>query len=132
MTLYASYTAWLHATPYKAEQTRIAEMKQDKIPPAYPPVSWEWVVRYWQDVGLCMSAGGYPHALTWQEISAWQALSGVKMTAWLAETLKKMSAAYVSGLHEFSKEFAECPYMPEIISQEHAQAIERKIERIFS
>ena len=79
-----------------------------------------------------MSSGGYPNALTWQEIWAWQQSLGIRLNHFEASTLKKMSAAYVSGLHEFSKEFAECPYMPEIISQEHAQAIERKIERIFS
>jgi hypothetical protein len=107
-------------------------MRQDKIPPVFPPVAWGWVVNYWHEIGLCMSSGGYPNALTWQEISAWQANAGIHLNHFEALALKQMSAAYVSGLHEFSKEFAECPYMPEIISQEHAQAIERKIERIFS
>lgn len=103
LILHVRHRAWLAARPGKGKDRRSrAEIFQadedagrDRPELDLPPADFGGqLVDHLFDVGP--SAAG--EALTFQEIAAWSAATGIALDAWEASTLKLLSCAYLAEL----------------------------------
>ena len=96
--------AWIATTPKKAKVPRrvdleIRSLRGDDVPDAEPPdldFELEYLVAYLLEAGPI--EGDRP--LSWQELSAWQELTGARLDSFEAVALRRMSAAYYNMLNE--------------------------------
>jgi len=51
-----------------------------------------------------------PSEVTWQEIGSWSALTGIKLSAWESNTIKRLSAIYTSCATKYHDSTAVAPY----------------------
>jgi len=51
-----------------------------------------------------------PSEVTWQEISSWCALTGIKLSVWESNTIKRLSAIYTSCANRYHDSTAVSPY----------------------
>lgn len=67
-----------------------------EAPPMPAGFGYLWTAH--QDVSAGRGTGGMgPARLTWGDLTAWQAVSGVQLTAWEAEVVLAMDAALVEA-----------------------------------
>lgn len=113
--------AWFNAKPRAPEvpgavssqgkqqdRTRAQEIVARGGTPLMPDIDGaEYLVDYWQDLGMAQSEGGVPTPLSATEIAAWQQSTGNELQPWEFHILREMSRAYLRQLHESEK--PECP-----------------------
>lgn len=97
--------AWLNtaptpgkATPTSApRKTRMQKLQADGTSPAMPPL-WrgEHLLDYLWDVGPVMGSGMGAAALTYGELHAWQANTGIALQPWEAQLLRHLSREYAA------------------------------------
>lgn len=75
-----------------------------------PPVDAEYIVSYWQDLGLCGAGAMGAAPLSASEIDAWARLGAVELEPWEFNTLRQMSQHYISSLHESESPDALPPF----------------------
>lgn len=51
-----------------------------------------------------------PSEVTWQEISSWCSLTGIKLSVWESNTIKRLSAIYTSCANRYHDSTAVSPY----------------------
>ena len=51
-----------------------------------------------------------PTEVTWQEISSWCNLTGIKLSAWESNTIKRLSAIYTSCAQRYQDSTAPSPF----------------------
>ena len=51
-----------------------------------------------------------PTEVTWQEISSWCSLTGIKLSAWESNTIKRLSAIYTSCTQRYHDSTAPSPF----------------------
>lgn len=51
-----------------------------------------------------------PTEVTWQEISSWCSLTGIKLSVWESNTIKRLSAIYTSCAQRYQDSTAPSPY----------------------
>jgi len=51
-----------------------------------------------------------PSEVTWQEISSWCALTGIKLSEWESHTIKRLSSIYTSCASRYHDSTAVAPY----------------------
>lgn len=51
-----------------------------------------------------------PSEVTWQEIGSWSALTGIKLSVWESNTIKRLSAIYTSCANKYHDSTAVAPY----------------------
>jgi len=64
------------------------------------------VLEYLIDLGVATSESSITHL----EIYAWMANTGIDLSSWEAQTIKRLSNTYLSSSHEFRKSDAETPW----------------------
>jgi len=74
---------------------RIREWQRAGKKPPLPPCRARHLADYLFEIGPDMAAGMGVVPISWQEISAWQANSHVRLTAWEARLIRRLSGAYV-------------------------------------
>lgn len=130
MILFARYLGWLHATPEKQSESRLADMTRWQIPPQYPPLERAgYLADMLGELGWCEYSGGYPAPLSWGELSAWQSLTGTELDTWEAELLRQASGEYLRW--QSKREQVDAPYEPENDSEDYLDAMNRKIQQVF-
>lgn len=58
------------------------------------------------ELGITLGDG----AITHQELRAWMDNTGIELSAWEAQSIKRLSEAYLSGSYESRKQDAETPW----------------------
>ena len=51
-----------------------------------------------------------PSEVTWQEISSWCSLTGIKLSVWESNTIKRLSTIYTSCANRYHDSTAVSPY----------------------
>jgi hypothetical protein len=123
--------AWLHAVPKPPEGSRRAKhgdqaarisrldsLKKDKVPPPLPPNPVPHIMERLIEIGLTEATGTGSAPLSWRELSAWQANTGVTLAAWEARLLRKLSVAYLSESRRAEDENCPPPWRAEVTEQE--------------
>lgn len=64
--------------------------------PTFPEVTARYLVKYLFEIGPCASNGMGLSSISWQEISAWQEQTGMRLSAWEASAIKRSSNAYAA------------------------------------
>lgn len=76
--------------------------------PALPPLTaGEHIITHLFDAGPVLHTGMGPVPLSWSELATWQRVTGVELTPWEAQTLRRLSAEYIA-----TQQAAEDPAMP--------------------
>lgn len=72
------------------------------------------------------------HAVTFQEIASWMGITGIDLTPWEAETVRKMSGAYCNGVIEYRDKFSPPPvYHDDRPITEVRKDVSDKVSQIF-
>lgn len=116
LTLYVKHVAWLHARPRiksgkadkPGDRSRDEQMRAAGQTPALPPLlAGEHVIGHLFDAGPVLHTGMGPVPLSWSELATWQTVTGIELTPWEAQTVRRLSAEYVT-----TQQAAEDPGMP--------------------
>jgi hypothetical protein len=123
LTLYARQLAWFKAIPVvkqeksvasgdkQAELTRAEKIQKNGGKPLMPDVGdAEYVITYWQDLGMVEMGAMGPVPLSAREIISWQQCTGVELTAWEYRAIKQMSQAYLMQSKDSEKPECEPPF----------------------
>lgn len=84
--------------------------------PRIPPVSARHVAEWWLEIGPTSGEG----AVTWQDMAAWERITGIELEPWEARAIRAMSVAFRSEQYAARKKDCPAPYsgeMEEIISR---------------
>jgi hypothetical protein len=108
---------WLHSTPSKASQPRIKSFKDDPPLPDVPDAA-QYMTGLLFDVGPATQSG----ALSWQEIQAYQSLTGKQLSAWEAQTLRNMAICYVNEYNAGREPTRPAPFVKPMESVQMKQA----------
>lgn len=98
--------AWLNATPDEGTQSRREEFESNNQAVEAPDCSAAYILDYLLELGMTIGE----HALTHSEIRAWMQNTGIDLSSWEAQTLKKLSEAYLSMTFEAKKNDSETPW----------------------
>lgn len=69
-----------------------------------------YMIEHLMDAGPALHTGMGPVPLSWVEIESWQRGAGIALTPWEAQTMRRMSLAYVSEQHAAQETDAPPPY----------------------
>jgi len=68
------------------------------------------VVEWWMEIGPTAPDG----AICWQEMAAWERLTGVELAPWEARAIRRMSSAFLAQRHEARKPNCPPPYTTDV------------------
>lgn len=102
-------------------------MKADKIEPDIPPNPMPHLTGWLFEIGPTSSNGMGPVPIGWQEIAAWQELTGNEINPWEARTLRKMSADFVSTMHDAKDKSFPPPFTSAEAIARNRDAVSRQI-----
>ncbi|WP_419827657.1 phage tail assembly chaperone [Sphingomonas sp.] len=118
--------------PRPAEGSRRARSDQDgrkklsrleaqygtKVPPPMPPNPAPHIVDRLMEIGLHEAAGMGVVPLSWREITAWQENTGVRLEAWEARLIRRLSADYVNESRLAEDESRPSPWRAPVTKRE--------------
>jgi hypothetical protein len=123
LILYARQLAWFRSMPVskqeksvasgdkQAELTRAEKIQKNGGKPLMPDVGdAEYVITYWQDLGMVEMGGMSAVPLSAKEIVSWQQCTGVQLEAWEFRAIKQMSQAYLVQSKESEKPECQPPF----------------------
>lgn len=123
LILYARQLAWFRSIPIakqeksvatadkQAELTRAEKIQKNGGRPLLPDVGdAEYVITYWQDLGMVEMGAMGPVPLSAREIISWQQCSGVELEAWEFRAIRQMSQSYLMQAKESEKPECEPPF----------------------
>ncbi len=87
-----------------------------------PPCSAPYLLGYLFEVGPAMHTGMGDAPLSHSEIAAWQANTGIRLTAWEARTLRRLSVDYVNETARATLASAKAPWVDEDMNVERVVA----------
>jgi hypothetical protein len=91
--------AHLEAAARQGDRRAAAELRVDPLPDAIRPV-WNAFTELHEARG---SSGHAPAAVTWQDIAAWQSVSGIELSRWEVECLRALDGVAMAA---FSRQMA--------------------------
>jgi peptidoglycan hydrolase-like protein with peptidoglycan-binding domain len=140
VSLYVRQLAYLHApieTPSKKNlkkstttqpATRMQRFDDQGVQPPLPDAGpAAHLVGYLLDAGPTGHGGMGPTPLTHSDIVAWQANTGVELTAWEARTLRALSVDWIASSHDATQPDCAAPWV-----ELQADTRERVAERVRS
>lgn len=85
----------------------------DDYQPDMPPLrSAEYLLGYLWEMGPTVAAGMGVGPITFGEMLAWQQLTGVRLAAWEARFVRRLSLEYLSESNKATKIDAPPPWVP--------------------
>jgi len=106
--LTVRHLAWLHTVPEGETQSRSKNLDPGDSRLKLPKhENGAYLLGMLSELGFARSG---PDSIDYQEIAAWCNVTDTELTAWEAETLHKLSDAYVVQLHRSKDSNAEPPY----------------------
>lgn len=96
--------AWLAATPKPPKgakrtpqkHSRLEALKIEGVLPPMPPNPLPQLLTWLVEMGISEAAGMGAVPLSWREINAWCARTGVDLTPWQGRTIRQLSAEYLA------------------------------------
>ena len=88
------------------------------------------MVDYLWDAGPCMTGGMGKSPLTHSEIKAWQDNTGIELTAWEAQTLRRLSNAFVAESEDAKAPDCPAPWSS-VITEISRTDVGRKVQNAF-
>lgn len=86
-----------------------------------------YLLEYLSEIGEARPSGNSLTSIDWQEIKAWQMMTGVKISSWDAQMLKHLSGVYVGQYHQ-----AEDPNCPPPAMEIPSEAVlQRRLESLM-
>jgi len=108
--------AYYHAVPQGADKARIDTLIKDANNNpimSLPKMGKEiYLVSLLYSAGTVLQTGSGIIGLSWQEIEAWQNVTGFQLYPWELQIIKNMSVAYASEYSKASSKDAEIPFSP--------------------
>lgn len=136
LSLYVRQLAWLNTAPAPTgpkgvprkdavAMTRLAAKQKRGEAIEMPPLRREayYLIEYLLEVGPTGRDGA---VVEWSEIQAWQAMSGVHLSAWDAHMLRRLSAAFSKEVKRAESAAALPPLNP-YITEEHRKSVSTRI-----
>lgn len=90
----------------------------------------QYVLTYWQELGMFQSNGMGATPLSAMEIAAWQQCSGIALQSWEFHILREMSRAYLAQLHESESPDCPPPY-GDPVNNFDRQVVSKKVSNAF-
>ena len=113
---------WLHATPEKKKQSRLAEFGEDN-PVCDMPSADTLIVTWFHQLGRCTSNGMGVVAVSFTELSAFNERMQLNLSPWESEILVNMSREYSVMLNSAKDPLMSAPWHSEHFDElEHARA----------
>lgn len=122
LELYVRQAAWLNTVPEKAKQPRY----KTSATPMPPLKGGAYLASILFEIGPALPSGmGGLVSISELDIAAWQSNRDLRLTAWEARTIKRLSQAYASEAASASDPKALAPYVPpkELIPREQRERI---------
>lgn len=97
-------------------------------PPNPAPHITDWLL----EIGPAFGTGMGERAIDWQDMRAWQELTGIELEPFEARTIRRLSQVFISARHEAKKPDCPIPYAglrEEIISQR--EKVAKRIKGAF-
>jgi hypothetical protein len=112
-------TAWLHARPKgrdgkPGEQSRLERMRGRGDAPLLPVNPAQYLTEWLFDVGPSSAGAMGEGILAYQDLAAWQSISGVSLLPWEARTLRRLSVEYLAERQKAEEQACPAPYSGEI------------------
>jgi hypothetical protein len=82
-------------------------MEANGVEPSMPDNPAPYLTRWLLEIGPSVPAGMGEGVIGWQDMAAWERLTGVELSPWEARTLRRMSQAFVNQRSDARK--ANCP-----------------------
>ena len=90
----------------------------------------EYVVKYWQDMGLVSPGVNGPTPLSSQEIVSWSIGTGNELSSWEFQILREISKAYLVELREAEKPERLPPY-GDPVNEFDREMVSKKVTNAF-
>jgi len=120
--------AWLHVTP-RDKKGKLLRARAEGYKGKQPdPGPLGYLLEYLKEVGPAMVNGNFPAPVSWQEIQAWQELTGINLDAFEAQIIRELSCVYAEQYVKSEK--IECP-PPWVDAQADKTAISERVKRLF-
>lgn len=120
--------SWLHTTPEKQDQTRYERYINDEVILSIPEVKCMYLFEYLLKMGVMCFSGMINVPLSWSEIKSWCELTGVRLSAWEVQTIRRASEVYVEQV-ELSRK-PDAP-MPERVIEQDPRKLAKHIKSIL-
>lgn len=116
----------------KPEQlTRAQKIQRNGGSPMFPSVGdANYVITYWQDLGVVESGAMGPIPLSAKEILSWQQCSGIHLQPWEFKVLRDMSRLYLIQ-HEESKNPECSPPFGDPVNEFDRAVVSKKVSNAF-
>lgn len=112
--LYVQQWAWLSTRAKDQTKSRMEILDDDELADRFPEVgSFGYIIETLSKIGVALNDGNGVHGLTWVEINAFLCATRMHLTAWEAETIKRLSALYASSVLKYDNIDAQAPYRTE-------------------
>lgn len=100
--------AWLHTVPEKAKQPRY----KTRTVPMPPLEGGHYLLNILMEIGPTKIVGmGSAFGIDEVDIAAWQANSGLRLSGWEAQTVRRLSQEYAAELSSSKDANAQPPYV---------------------
>jgi hypothetical protein len=107
-------------------------MKAEGIPVDLPdnplPYLTDWLI----EIGPLATGGMGPAPLDWSDIANWQSLVGIRLDAWEARTIRKLSREFLDQMTKAKKPECPAPYSTGAVNEEAVTEQFRKMFRFAS
>lgn len=104
-------------------------MRDKGEPIFYPPNPAEYITDWLFEIGPVAAGAMGPVPIGWQDMAAWERLTGNELDPWEARTIRRLSQAYVAQAYE--AENLNCPE-PRLAEEKQAEARREKVTQQFS
>lgn len=113
------------------ELSRAQKIEQNGGTPLFPYVGdAQYVITYWQDIGVVEAGAMGPVPLSSKEIASWQECSGVELQPWEFRVLREMSRRYLIQAEESKKPECPPPY-GDPVNEFDRQIVSKKVGNAF-
>lgn len=102
---------------------RLGEMQ-----PEFPPVQFNYLQKWLEDLGWCESDGMGARGISWPALAAWSQLSGNDVDPWEAECLHAASTNYAAYWAQAKDPMCPCPWDG---ARTDASVLSNQIKKLF-
>lgn len=109
LRLYVQQWAWLNTRAKDQSQSRSSFLEDaaGRLPDVEP---FGYMIETLVRAGVAMSSGQGISGLTWQELEAFKASTGIDLTGWESHTIRELSSVYASSVMSFDNKDVPAPY----------------------
>jgi hypothetical protein len=112
--------------------SRLKALQDSGKPHSMPPVGIAaHLVGYLMDAGPVSHGGMGPAPISHADIAAWQANTGVELTAWESRTVRKLSSEYVAMMGIAKESDCPAPYVDASIVVDQRANVSAQLRSLF-